>query len=75
MKIIKIILAILVIILGINVFINPSAILNSIMLFFLGALLLTMAQEELKKPQKSIGYLLIIVACLDFFVVIKGLLT
>ncbi len=47
--------------------------LTSIMLFLLGALLLTMGAEEIKKEKKSVGYLLVIVAFFNFLVSIQDL--
>lgn len=74
MKIIKITLAISVIALSILGQIIDGMNLISIMLFLLGALLLTMGAEEIKKEKKSVGYLLVIVAFFNFFVSIKDLI-
>ncbi|WP_087974578.1 DUF3953 domain-containing protein [Oceanobacillus rekensis] len=69
----KITLAISVIALSILGQIIDGMNLTSIMLFLLGALLLTMGAEEIKKEKKSVGYLLVIVAFFNFLVSIQDL--
>ncbi|WP_042150274.1 DUF3953 domain-containing protein [Paucisalibacillus sp. EB02] len=73
MKIIKIILAIAVITLSVFSLINDSINLTSISSFLLGVLLLTIGAEEIKKEDKTVGYLLIIVAFFNLFVSLKAL--
>lgn len=68
MNIIKLILAISVLALSTIGLINNSMNLTSILLFLMGALLLTMGVEEIKRQKKSVGYLLIIIGLFNFFV-------
>ncbi|QHS22062.1 DUF3953 domain-containing protein [Virgibacillus sp. MSP4-1] len=68
MSIVKMILALSVLSISTFGFLNKSIDLSSIMLFLLGALLLTMGAEEIKKEKKFLGYLLIIIAFFNIFV-------
>ena len=72
MNIIKIILAISVLALSIFSLINKSMNSISIMAFLLGALLLTMGVEEIKKDKKTIGYLLIVVSIFNLLISFQG---
>ncbi|MFD1851308.1 DUF3953 domain-containing protein [Oceanobacillus bengalensis] len=74
MIIIKIILAIVVLLLSGYGLFNPSIDMTSITLLLLGALLLTMGREEIKKEKKTVGYLLIIVAFFNIFVSVQDFL-
>lgn len=72
MKFVKILLAVIVLALSGYGLLNSSVNLTYITLFFLGALLLTMGGEVLKKGNKPIGYLLIIISLFNFFVSIEN---
>lgn len=74
MNIIKIILAILVVVLSGYGLLNPNMNIGPITMLFLGALLLTMGADEIKKEKKTIGYLLIVIGLFDLFVSVKGFL-
>ena len=71
-NIIKIILAISVLTLSVFSLINRSLNSISIMAFLLGALLLTMGVEEIKKDKKTIGYLLIVAAVFNLLISFQG---
>jgi uncharacterized protein YqgC (DUF456 family) len=74
LNIIKVILAVLVIVLSCYGLLNPNMNLGPITMLFLGALLLTMGADEIKKEKKAIGYLLIVIGLFDLFVSVKGFL-
>lgn len=74
MNMIKIILAIFVLLLSGYGLLNPSVNMTAITLFLVGALLLMMGGEEIKKEKKTIGYLLIIIGLFNVFVSIQDFL-
>ena len=75
MKIIRIILAIIVIGLSSYSLISENFGLMPIMMLFLGALMLAIGLSELQKDRKRFeGYMFIIISLFVFYVSIQGLL-
>lgn len=73
MKIIKVIIAALILIMAGYGLLNPSVNITTIMLCLLGILFIIMGREELKKGKNLVGYLLFGVAVFNFYVFIQYL--